>query len=689
MIFAEESIPSNSFLEYAFLKYVFGPTMRPSIIPLVHPQYQVSVSKNTYYIDYLLVGQHLRIAIELDGYAFHSDRLAFSYDRLRQNDLQGQGYSILRFSYDNIRTENARCIEQLQTVLRQDPSLQQHMEPNVVVPIPEMEPNPLYALQLSPRHSPLRTSIEADYFTKTRRRLNVNVLRSCQFEALQALTNYFASGQRGRRAACVMAVGSGKTVLGIAAIMAFTRRRAMIVTPGNVIRGTFDRALNERTFGNALHHLPSGPLIPGCRAPHVLVLDRQDGSIRNTSREQLLSAEIIVTNYHALGDNNEPGSLFSKLRPDDIDFLVIDEAHIAAANSYQRLFRHFPDARAVLMSACFRRMDGKPIEADIVYRYRLIDAISDGVAKNLMLHRHVADPRQTTYEVVYPNGIREEIVGKDALLKIIDDERKLSTITAKSLEPIRRVMAIVRQRLDAQRALLHPVKPRVLFAALGERHAAQIAEVAREFGIPCAHLHHSMGERRIKRLRTRFERDSGDLQGLVHLRMLGQGYDFPPITVVVPMRPYGSFAEFYQFIGRGIRVLSHPAFKERLSPPTQVLDIVFHSELGLEEHLEDLRTENEMEPWAMDTSIQSDMAISTNILGEGGNSPSSEPEIYVLTDKGAAESGILHTPQQIETRRQEREREALATAYARYVESSPNPISFEQYLELVKKMRHE
>ena len=27
---------------------------------------------------------------------------------------------------------------------------------------------------------------------------------------------------------------------------------------------------------------------------------------------------------------------------------------------------------------------------------------------------------------------------------------------------------------------------------------------------------------------------------------------------VVPMRPYGSFNEFYQFVGRGIRVLLHP-----------------------------------------------------------------------------------------------------------------------------------
>ena len=87
----------------------------------------------------------------------------------------------------------------------------------------------------------------------------------------------------------------------------------------------------------------------------------------------------------------------------------------------------------------------------------------------------------------------------------------------------------------------------------GERHAEQISRIAEEHGIPCGYVHHSMSQSRIKAIRARFEQESGDLQGLAQLKMLGQGYDFPPITIVVPMRPYGSFNEFYQFVGRGIQ----------------------------------------------------------------------------------------------------------------------------------------
>ncbi len=161
-------------------------------------------------------------------------------------------------------------------------------------------------------------------------------------------------------------------------------------------------------------------------------LDRDEGPIRDVTREQLLEADVLITNFHSLGNGEDPDDLLSKLEPDDIDFIVIDEAHIAAAESYQRAFSHFAGARKLLMSACFQRLDGRPIDADIVYRYRLIDSIVDGNAKNLRVQRFAPDVAQTTYEMVWPDGRREEIIGRDALLEIIGDERKLARITAKS-----------------------------------------------------------------------------------------------------------------------------------------------------------------------------------------------------------------------------------------------------------------
>ena len=117
-----EELSSESFLEYAFLRWVLSPAVAPEITGRVIPQKEVLFDRRTYRIDYALMGGQLRIAIELDGFEFHGNRHAFSYDRLRQNDLHAAGWTVLRFSYDSIRLDTGRCVSQLQAVLALDPS---------------------------------------------------------------------------------------------------------------------------------------------------------------------------------------------------------------------------------------------------------------------------------------------------------------------------------------------------------------------------------------------------------------------------------------------------------------------------------------------------------------------------------------------------------------------------------------
>jgi superfamily II DNA or RNA helicase len=250
-------------------------------------------------------------------------------------------------------------------------------------------------------------------------------------------------------------------------------------------------------------------------------------------------------------------------------------------------------------------------------------------------------------------------------------------------------MRSVRRALEHQADLLYPVKPRALFAALGERHAEQVATIAKEHGIPCAYLHHSMTEAKIRTIRGRFEKESGDLQGIVQLRMLGQGYDFPPITVVVPMRPYGSFNEFYQFIGRGIRVVTHPALLGRVGPGEQFLDIIYHAELGLDDHIDAICRENDMDPLtAQQVSADSSREDSgaEDLSGSRGGDATGRPEAFVLFERGAIEARVVHDEHRVEQRRAEREREALAERYAAYAQASENPVTFEQYVKIMGKL---
>jgi superfamily II DNA or RNA helicase/very-short-patch-repair endonuclease len=674
------NLPSSSFLEYAFLRWVLSIGVHSDAASLIRAQHPVAVGEHSYRLDYAILGENRRIAVELDGWSFHSSRDAFSYDRMRQNDLQAEGWSVIRFSYDSIRSETERCVFQLGALLRTDSFLSKFVLPNPVIETPEMNPDAIWSLAPSPSRQP-QTVLENSYFDKVRAHLRLATLRECQQQAFFALSNYYANG--GKSAACIMAVGAGKTALGVTACLGFAKRRALVVTPGNVIRGTFDRAFDPEVVGNALYGLPGGPLLPGLSAPRVLTLDRSTTSPSQISRSQLLQADVIVTNFHSLGTTDEEGSLLSKLSPLDIDLVIVDEAHIAAANSYKRTFAHFNEAKTLLMSACFQRLDGKPIEADVVYRYRLIDSIADGVAKNLRIGRFEPSGEETIYEIVHSNGAREEIVGRQALLQVIQDERKLARITARSDTSIRVMMQAAKSALERQSKELHPIKPRALFAAIGQKHAEQITRVANECGIPCAMLHHSMTEARVRETLRRFESDAGDLQAIVQLKMLGQGYDFPPVCVVVPMRPYGSFSEFYQFIGRGIRVLS----PKRLSNPdvSQMLDVLYHAELGLDDHLDTLHQENDLSPLSHGVEEHENEPLEKNGTDSGSHLREPSPEAWVLWEQGTVEQRIIHDQERVERHRDERERDALAQRYVAYAQKTTSPVSFDEFLNIMRR----
>ncbi len=356
------ALPSDSFLEAAFLRWVLGGCAQDSVTAVVWPQHEVDVNGRQYRIDYVLQGAGRPSAVELDGYAFHSGRGAFTYDRLRQNDLATAGYTVVRFSYDAVRSSTRRCAEQLSAVMRHDDALAKHLRPTLHIETPEMPSDPAFSLARRSTDAPLDVPVDASFFERVRYGVDARVLRGCQQEALDALTNYYGHG---RHAACVMSVGAGKTALGVVAALRFTYKRALIVTPGRVIRGTFDAALDPTHPRNVLYNLPGGPLLPGKPAPSTLTLDADSASVSATPVAELHAADIIVTNFHLLGSGDDPRDLLTKLKPDDIDFIVVDEAHIAAADSYKRLFRYFPAARTLLMSACFQRLDGKPIDADV------------------------------------------------------------------------------------------------------------------------------------------------------------------------------------------------------------------------------------------------------------------------------------------------------------------------------------
>jgi very-short-patch-repair endonuclease len=65
-----------------------------------------------------------RVALEVDGLAFHVDPEHFQRDRTRQNSLVNQGWTVLRFTWDDLTRRPGAVLETIRTTLaRQDPTL--------------------------------------------------------------------------------------------------------------------------------------------------------------------------------------------------------------------------------------------------------------------------------------------------------------------------------------------------------------------------------------------------------------------------------------------------------------------------------------------------------------------------------------------------------------------------------------
>ena len=62
----------------------------------------------------LLVG---RVVIELDGFAYHSDRADYRRDRRRTNALTALGYRVLRFSWEDVVGDAGSVVDRVREVM--------------------------------------------------------------------------------------------------------------------------------------------------------------------------------------------------------------------------------------------------------------------------------------------------------------------------------------------------------------------------------------------------------------------------------------------------------------------------------------------------------------------------------------------------------------------------------------------
>lgn len=109
----------HSHAEKLFLKNVWWPLFYH--FQYLHPEYEINDFKDgTRYLDFAYIRPGMRMCFEVDGYGPHLTNISrwqFSDNLERQNQLVIDGWTVIRFSYDQVKEKPRRCQQIVQQVI--------------------------------------------------------------------------------------------------------------------------------------------------------------------------------------------------------------------------------------------------------------------------------------------------------------------------------------------------------------------------------------------------------------------------------------------------------------------------------------------------------------------------------------------------------------------------------------------
>ncbi|MGG3913828.1 DNA-binding response regulator [Rossellomorea vietnamensis] len=105
--------------EKMFLKKVWWPSFYH--FRYLHPEFEIDDFKDgKRYLDFAYIRPAIRICFEVDGYGPHLKNISrwqFSDSLERQNQLVMDGWTVIRFSYDQLKEKPRRCQQVVQQVI--------------------------------------------------------------------------------------------------------------------------------------------------------------------------------------------------------------------------------------------------------------------------------------------------------------------------------------------------------------------------------------------------------------------------------------------------------------------------------------------------------------------------------------------------------------------------------------------
>lgn len=268
------------------------------------------------------------------------------------------------------------------------------------------------------------------------------------------------------------------------------------------------------------------------------LVHRRDLVAQTQGEFQRLWPEVETGRYHGGTHETEADNLVASIQsvadrldefgPTEFAYVVIDEAHHAAADTYRRVLEYFRPQFLLGLTATAERADGRDLLElfrDCAHRLTLREAVERGELVPIRCVRvktNVDLSRVRYNQVQYNRKDIEEAIAIPA-----------------------------RDRLVVETYLQHVPNRKGVAFAVNVRHGEALAEHFRLAGVPAQSVSGRMPNRDRETTLQAFH--DGEVRVLCACDILNEGWDCPDIEVLLMARPTLSRVLYLQQLGRGTR----------------------------------------------------------------------------------------------------------------------------------------
>lgn len=299
-------------------------------------------------------------------------------------------------------------------------------------------------------------------------------------------------------------------------------KRLLLVLPtgaGKTI--VFSKVAEGRTDGNVLILAHRDELIEQARDKYKMVTGQETAKEKADETSIGSGLSVVVGSVQTLCRQ----SRLERFSHDHFGTIIVDEAHHAAADSYQRILSHFPDAYLLGVTATPDRADKKQLANSfdsIAYEYTMRDAINDGYLCRITAQMIPLKIDMSAAKISV--GDYEVSSVADAIEPYLEEIAKQVKIYAK----------------DRKTIVFLPL------VATSQKFTIMLQNI----GVNAREVNGQSEDR--KEVLDWFDK-AGKGTVLCNAMLLTEGYDCPSVDCIVVLRATKSRALYQQMVGRGTR----------------------------------------------------------------------------------------------------------------------------------------